>query len=84
MFRNGCVIEKHAQLRKIRCPPPLSNLTNYHFCMKICMIHLCTLLSIKYYGYFYSMKLTFLRLSKVIVNRLIAQWVSAISEEGQI
>ena len=26
MFRNGCVIKKHAQLRKIRCPPPLSNL----------------------------------------------------------
>ena len=26
MFRNGCVIKKNAQLRKICCPPPLSNL----------------------------------------------------------
>ena len=26
MFRNGCVIKKHGQLRKICCPPPLSDL----------------------------------------------------------
>ena len=26
MLKNGCVIKKHAQLRTICCPPPLSNL----------------------------------------------------------
>ena len=26
MFRSGCVFKKHAQLRTIYCPPPLSNL----------------------------------------------------------
>ena len=33
MFRNGCVIKKHAQLSRICCLPPLSNLKGTSNCL---------------------------------------------------
>ena len=44
--------------------------------MNICVIHLCTLISI--IDFFYSGKFTFLRPSKAIESRCIAQWFSSL------
>ena len=52
----------------------IKDIRNYYFGMTICVIHFSKFS----YGYFYSIKFTFLRPSKASKGRRTAQWGSAL------